>query len=224
MTNEEMKKEVLLRAKRWKEQRKKRQKRLLVGGAGLLFAALLTVSVPRLLQQPSPTVTPPSDRRDQTTTVSATTAISSSTTATTTQTQTKTTAATTATQTTVTTQTRTTTRTRYPHSEKGTAPTTSMAVGPFPGCGLWVNGNAVYQMPTDEERTRYGIPATIRDEDLGEFLGVVSSSQADGSVFATEPSLIGGKAYVYQPFADRRVLVVLCGTERYVFLLIQRNE
>ena len=213
-----MKKEVLLRAKRWKEQRKKRQKRLLVGGAGLLFAALLTVSVPRLLRQPSPTVTPPSDRRDQTT------AISSGTTATTTQTQTKTTAATTATQTTVTTQTRTTTRTRYPHSEKGTASTTSMAVGPLPGCGLWVNGNAVYQMPTDEERTRYGIPATIRDEDLGEFLGVVSSSQADGSVFATEPSLIGGKAYVYQPFADRRVLVVLCGTERYVFLLIQRNE
>lgn len=198
MTNEEMKKEVLLRANRLKERRAKRRKRLLTGGACLLFVALLATAVPPLLRQPSPAVTPPSDQHRTTTTVSP-----PSTTATT-----------------ATTQTQTTTQTRILHSQKGPTRTTAPnAVTPQPDSTIRWNGNAVYRVATDEERIRYGVPTTIPDEALGEWLGNVTA-QADGTVVSSDPALLGCKVYVYAPIAEYKVLIVVCGAERYAYVCV----
>ena len=193
MTNDEMKKEVLLRANRLKEKRAKRKKRLLTGGACLLFVAVLAIAVPPLLRQPSPSVTPPSDQHRTTTTAGP-----SSTTATT-----------------ATTQTQTTTQTRIQHSQKGPSRTTAV---PQPNSSIRWNESAVYRLATAEERARYDVPATIPDDDLGELLGIVTARE--GAIVSSDSALLGCKVYVYAPIADRKILVVLCGAERYVYVCV----
>lgn len=196
MTNEEIKKEVLLRARRLKEKKAKRNRRLFAGSIGFLCVALSVLLLPSLAP-PSVVPTPVNDTHVTTPTEMQTVP------------------------TTITPSQTVTTQADTKHSNKGTyhRPSTTVASTPLPDSTLVLDRRTVYRLATEEDRAHYGIPQTVREEDVGAYLGTVET-ETDAPVYSADPALAGGKVYAYKPIADEKALVVLYGGKHYVFIFV----
>lgn len=204
MTNEEIKKEVLLRAQRLKEKKAKRNRRLFAGSLGLLCVALSLLLLPSLALPP----TVPAPVNDTHNTAP-------------TATQTVTTGSAAQTASTAITPSQTvTTQTDTKHSNKGTyhPPSTTVASAPLPDSTLVLDRRTVYRLATEEDYARYGIPQAVQQEDVGAYLGTVETD-TDAPIYSADPALTRGKVYAYKPVADETVLVILSNGEKFVFVV-----
>lgn len=204
MTNDEFKKEVLSRALRWKKNKTKRNKRILVGSVGLLCLSLSILLFPTFTIPPTIT-TPVNDIQATTPFITHTETSHFTTQAVSTATIASQIA---------------TTRTETKHSNKSPYPPFSTTIASIPPSDsiLVLEGSTVYRLATKEEYSQYDIPQTIRDENIGKYLGIVET-RSDAPIYSVDPTLTGGRVYTYKPVADKMMLVILCNEKTFVFIV-----
>ena len=211
MTNDEIKKEVLLRARYIKEKKAKRNRRLFAGCIGLFCVGVSVLLLPTFTPPP---VVPTSVNNTHTAIPSETQTVTThSATHFTTHSATQTVPTTTTPSQNITTQTDT------KHSNKGTyrPPTTTGTNAPLPNSSLVLNHRTVYHLATEEDCTNYGIQQAVCKEDIGAYLGAVET-KTDAPIYSADPALAGGKVYTYKPVANELALVIVCNDTTLVFI------